>query len=156
MADENATEKTVDGGAEPQSEAAAPEVDWKAQSRKWEDRAKANRAELDAANARFAESAGLAERVAELTAELDGFRAADARRALVADVARETGLSADVVADLSGATAEELTAQAQRIVSMTARPVYPVRTDDGGNGRGASRTTAQQFAEFFNSSLNRS
>lgn len=79
------------------------------------------------------------------TAERDALAAEKARAALVAKVAKEAKLPAEVVGMLSAADEDGLAAQAKALLKLY--PAYPARTDDGGGRASAKRTTAQQFAD---------
>lgn len=88
------------------------DVDWKAEARKWEQRAKANRAAADAA------SKTAAERVADRIAELEK-RAIEAEaRAVRRSIALEHSLSAEDATLLDAITDEKVMRQlAQRLAS---------------------------------------
>ena len=127
-----------DQTAQPQAGAAQakqPEPDYKAlweearaNSRKWEERAKANREALSAAPSAedYAGAKGEAEQAKARVAELE---AQVAYRDAVARVAEETGYAPRVVEALKGSTAEELRASAEALKAHAA--AYPVTRDRG-------------------------
>lgn len=120
-------------------------VDWRAKyeamrqhSREWERRAKAN----DEAQAQLEK---LRDESAKAQAELDEMRATAARQAAIASVADAANVPTEVVSMLNGSDADELLAQAKRLLKLM--PVHPTRTDDGGGSATAKKTNAQLFAE---------
>ena len=107
----------------------AENADIKAASRKWEERAKANK---DAAPqlGEMAEQLEAARKQAEETAnELKAMQAAKARLDAVNQVAAETGVPAGVISAMKGSTVEELT-QAAELVKQT-MPLYPGSPNEG-------------------------
>ena len=103
------TEAETTTGAEPHGDA----TDWKAQARKWEKLAKANREKADEAD-------GLREKAAradELQRQLDELNAAKAWEETLAKVSKDTGTPVDVLrllkADSADALAEAAKALAQ-------------------------------------------
>ena len=133
-----ATEQVEGNATEPQGEGAKTE-DWKAkydellkQTRKHEDRAKANYAKAKAYDeaAKHAEEADgklaeLAEKAEKAEAELAAMRAEREREQAVAEVAKKANVPADVLKLMRGDTAEELSAY---IKSLHLYPEVP----DGG------------------------
>lgn len=106
------------------------EVDWKAQARKWERRAKENG---DAA-ARVADLTGRAEAaegaLAEREAELAALRAAAERREWAEAAAEETGVPARVLVRIEADGAEDMLAVARELASAKGA-VLPVVEGDG-------------------------
>lgn len=113
---------------------AASEPDWKAEARKWEQRAKDNRAqaraneeaarrlkELEDANKSEAEKT--AERLAQLEKENQEFKQREQLATWTAEVAEATGVPANL---LRGATKEELEAHAAELAPVLA----PAETPD--------------------------
>ena len=111
----------------------APETDWKAEARKWEQRAKANSAaseELEALKASSATSiAEAVKRAEEAEAKAARLEADAARERTVSAVAAETGVSSEVLGRMQGDTEEEIRANAQMVRS--AMPVYPTTRETG-------------------------
>lgn len=123
-------------GGEPHGEGlgGAPEIDWKAEARKWEARAKANSAANDQLEALKTQSAAdvadAVKRAEEAEAKAAKLEAAAQRERAVSAVAAETGVSAAVLGRMAGETEEEIRANAQ--VVRSAMPVYPTTRDAGG------------------------
>lgn len=149
-----ATTAVEEAATEPQGDAAGAE-DWKArydellkQTRKHEDRAKANYAKAkayDEAVKRAEEADGklaeLAEKAAGAEAELAALRAERERADAVAEVSKSSGLPAEVLALMRGDTREELEATAEGVkAAMGSVPIYPTVTDAGAAGAGAGMT----------------
>lgn len=73
------------------------------------------------------------ERADALQKELDGMRAAQQRQTLVAQVAKETGVDAELLATMSGATEEEVKANAELLkAKFAAVPGYKSDPHDTG------------------------
>lgn len=140
-----------EGGQEPDYKALYEQL--KAESRKWEDRSKANKAKADKLDELMAGSDSIEERIAALEAENKAMRDAEARHALVAKVAASTGLSESIVATLSGADEEALTAQAQAIADLRPKGA-PSAPEAGRFPRGEQqRSNAQQFGDYIDQML---
>jgi len=77
--------------------------------------------------------------------ELDELKAQQARAEAVATAAQRAGIPLEVAQMLNGADADELLAQAKRLLKLM--PAYPTRTDDGGGTATAKKTNADRFAE---------
>lgn len=114
------------------------EIDWKAEARKWENRAKAGKADSDAA-AKWREYEAslkpaqerLAEELATTKAQADEARAALLRY----EIASSKGISGDATKLLRGSTAEELEAEADLLLSLIAnqsKPKTPLPDDNQG------------------------
>lgn len=143
----------------PKSAAPAqPETDWKAEARKWEERAKENAEarkrldDLDAANKSEIEKATEARQKAEQ--ERDAARA----EALRFKVASKHGISdEDAELFLTGSDEDTLTRQAQRLAARdedASKPRAPKPdANQGRTGSGAGLTTAQQFAVAIGDAL---
>lgn len=153
---EDTTDQTDQTGDAP--EGAQPAEDWKAkyedllkQSRKHEDRAKANYAKAKAYDeaAKHAEEADgkvgeLEKRAEKAEAELAAIKAEHERAAAVATVAREKGVDASLLSLMRGDTAEELGAAADALLSALGKvPIYPTVPDGGAAGSGAGMTREQ-------------
>jgi hypothetical protein len=138
---------------------AQPEIDWKAEARKWEERAKENAEarkrldEIEAASKSDLEKATEARQAAEQ--ERDAARA----EALRYKVASKHGISdEDAELFLTGTDEDTLTKQAERLAARgedagKPRPPKP-DVNQGRNGNGAGLTTAQQFATAIEGALN--
>lgn len=122
--------------AEPHGEAAQQEQPdykslWeqaKADSRKWEGRAKENKSKADAfdraQDEAKSEAQRLTERAERAEAELQGLRDAQAREQWAREASRRTGVPSDV---LRGSTKEEIDAHADELAALLAPrpPVVP-------------------------------
>lgn len=87
-------------------------------SRKWESRSKANKEKADRWDAAAAGNDSLEERLAALESENQAMKDAEARRELVAKVAKAVGLSESIVANLTGTDEDTLTEQAKSIAAL--------------------------------------
>lgn len=97
----------------------------KANSRKWEKLAKANKdaaTQLDEAHEK-AKTAD--ERIADLTKRLDEKEAAEKRAKLVAKVSKEKGVPAEILAGFNGNDEESLGAWADTITAAYKKPAAP-------------------------------
>lgn len=129
---------------EPQGK---PETDWKAEARKWENRAKASKADSDdALKWREYEAAQkpAQERLAE---ELETYKAqaTQAEATLLRyEIAAEKGISGDATRLLKGTSREELEAEADLLLSLIANTTKP-RTPlpDENQGKPASSALGQ-------------
>lgn len=116
---ENNTQQT-ETTDENQGAQQQPEVDWKAEARKWEQRAKENReaakrlAELEEANKTDAEKlADATKRAEEAEKQIEVLRHAEELRTWAAEVSSETHVPASV---LRGETKEEMQEHAKQII----------------------------------------
>lgn len=105
-----------EGGQEPDYKALYEQL--KAESRKWEDRSKQNKAKADKLDELMAGNDSIEERIAALEAENKAMKDAETRHALVAKVAAATGLPESLVATLNGEDEEALTAQAKAVADL--------------------------------------
>jgi hypothetical protein len=90
----------------------------KSDSRKWEDRAKANKAKADKWDAASAGEDSLESRIAKLEADKHALEQEKERQKLVAKVAAATGLTEAIVATLNGPDESALTEQAKAIAGL--------------------------------------
>lgn len=104
---------------EATTEAARPEqqdsIDWKAEARKWEARAKSNRTEADQLKELQAKYDDASKQLNESLEKLSSYEAKEQRAAMVSEVSEATGLPVEAVEPLGGTTVEDLTAQAERL-----------------------------------------
>jgi hypothetical protein len=142
---------------EPKPAEAKPEIDWKAEARKHEQRAKENAAaaqELAALKeSQKTEAQKLADRVTAAEKERD-----DARlEALRVKVGAAKKLPADVVDLLKGDTEEELAAHADRLAEHFKQSVRPSGSaDQGTRGTAPAASPSQEFADFITKQMNHS
>lgn len=103
-------------GGEPHGEPETEETDWKAQARKWEERAKANKEaaeELEKLKeAQMSEQEKAAKHTKELEAKLAKYEAERQQHEWCVQVAKKTGVPADL---LRGSTLDEVQAHADSI-----------------------------------------
>lgn len=124
-----------------------PAIDWKAESRKWEERAKANSKaaeeleQLKASNQTDLDAAN--KRAEELEAELAQLKAINERQKTVNEVAAEIGVNAALLSRMSGNTEEDIRSNAQFLQSNI--PIYPT-VKDGGSATPPSITKEQILA----------
>ena len=128
MGEETAmTETTAEttAPAEAPTEAPAQEPDWKAQARKWEERAKENKAKADSNDAAAARLAELEEanKTAEQKAQ-ERLEAAERRaselesKAILAEAAAGTGIPKEILAGPASTSAEDLAAFADLVIAF--------------------------------------
>ena len=119
-------------------------TDWKAESRKWEERSKANRAEIDALRAQLdeiraerAEQADASDRAAKAEAEVERMRAEMELRDMVSRVSETKGVPASL---LHGDDEDALNASADALLAFakSKAPAYP--TDNGSGSAGPAVT----------------
>ena len=115
-ADPNADHAQGGNGGEPDYKALYEEA--KANSRKWEERAKANKEKADKYDEATGGEESLEARIAKLEADKAALEQQQERRALVAKVAAEYGLSESIVAVLNGADEQTLGEQAKAIAGL--------------------------------------
>lgn len=128
------------------------QVDWEAkfkelqaQSRKWEERAKANKDKADkwdahdaAEEASKSELQKAVERAEALKAELDEIKAEQARHALISQVAKDSGVDAELLAAMRGSTEDEIKAHADLLkAKFAAVPGYKADPHDQGGAHPA-------------------
>lgn len=125
-----ATAEVEQPQAEEPKEQAEPATDWKANSRKWEDRAKSNKEQLDAALKEIEELK--ASQATNTTEQLEQANAKIAELQLKIKVSKETGVPVELLQgsdeDAITASANALTSYAQSFAKSTA--AYPL--DKGG------------------------
>ena len=129
---------------------------WKAQSRKNENRAKANYGaakDLEEVNQQMTD---LSQRLAAAEGENAALKAKAARTALVAKVAEATGVSEAIVASLAANDEESLTAAATAIAEAYKTPGGAPSAPEAGTHiqvGAQSKDNADKFIELFNSQL---
>ena len=129
------TTPTVEQPAEPQAtepqtaepkEQEEPTTDWKANSRKWEDRAKSNKEQLDAALEKIEELQ--AAQTTNTNEQLEKANAEIAELKLKIKVSKETGVPVEL---LQGSDEDAITASAEALTSYAQSfAAYPL--DKGG------------------------
>jgi hypothetical protein len=129
----------------PTPEPPAQEIDWRAEARKWEQRSKTNKTELDELTGKY--TAAETER-GQLATRLQTYEAEKERAELVADVAKTSGVPASA---LRGNTREELEAHAADLAELI-KPSGPVIP---GQERTPDKMTDDPRREFLRSVLNK-
>lgn len=124
----------------------------KAESRKWEDRSKQNKAKADKLDELMAGNDSIEERIAALEAENKAMKDAEKRHALVVKVANETGLSESMVSTLSGADEDSLMEQAKAIADAidAAKPTGAPNVPEAGKfprEKDGEKSAAQAFGD---------
>jgi hypothetical protein len=127
MSDIKSSDEPTDAPTTPAPAAPAQETDWKAEARKWEDRAKQNKSaaeELDKIReAQKTEEQKRVERENALEKELAGYRTREQIAKWKADVAEATNVP---VAVLAGSTLEEIQEHAEKLKPLISQaPIKP-------------------------------
>lgn len=156
------TPTTDDDTPTPDSPPADPpardEIDWKAEARKWEERAKANKDAADKLaaieEASKTEAQKLADRAAAAEAKVAEYEAREQIAAWKAEVAQATKVPAEA---LRGATKEEIEAHAETLSSLI-KPndgpaIGPYVPPEGIVPAGDLASTADKFAAAVESAL---
>lgn len=130
-----------------------PKTDWQAEARKWEGRAKENKsaaAELKKLReSQMSELEKAQEEAAAARREAEELKAEKDRSEWVRDIAKSTGVPADVLRSLAATSKEDLAERAESIKEHFARETVPVVI---GDGKRPDKTTSekQEFArELF-------
>lgn len=108
----------------------------KAKAAKYDEAEEANKTELQKAQ----------EKNASLQKELEALKSAAELQKMHEEVSKESGVPAEL---LTGSTKEDCLVQAEKIKAF-AQPEYPKVKDAGEVATTSKRTTAQQFADWFN------
>lgn len=131
---ENSTRSDVDEPKEPQGEkSTSQEIDWKAQSRKWEARAKANQAKAEKLDKLEEESKSELQKAQEerdrLTKELETIKSEREHASLISRISQETGVPQEL---LHGETEDDILASANAINAYLEKTKPPYPKDKGG------------------------
>ena len=133
---------------EPQGDQKEPQgTDWKAEARKWEERAKANKAKADKWDEQEAQAPtveSLKQRLDEMERESQRAKDEAARTAALMQVSQETGVPASLI---HGGTEQEMRESAQAVSDYAKQlsPGYP--SDKGGSNPGGSGITREQIEQ---------
>ena len=143
------TEPTTDQVTEAPAE--TTEVDWKAQARKWEARAKANKVDAEDAQRwrEYLETQKTEqERVNDELARVKAEAEAAKLELLRIQVAASKGISGEALKLLKATSAEELEAEADLLVSLMATSNKPIQPQpDASQGKPAPTTAGQVSRE---------
>lgn len=112
----------------------------KEKAKKYDEAQEANKSELEKA----------IEKANKLQQQIDTMKKAENIRQIREKVSADTGVPANL---LSGDDEETCKAQAEGILKFAKPESYPHVKDGGEVNHNASKSTAQQFAEWFNNSL---
>lgn len=140
--------ETVEESSEPQGSA---ETDWKAEARKWENRAKSAKADSEAATKwrEYEQSLKpVQERLAEDLATARAEASDNALKLKRYEIASRKAIPADAIDLLTGQTEEELEASADKLLSLIANQSNkPTKPDlNQGKPNAGGNSTADQFA----------
>lgn len=122
------TEPTVEPVAEVEAHAETVTTDWKAEARKWENRAKSAKADSEAAAKWREYEASLKPEQERLADELAKFKAEASQATaelLRYRIASEKGITGEATKLLKGSTQEELEAEAELLLSLIANQSKP-------------------------------
>lgn len=160
-------DSTADQNADQTPAGAEAEIDWQAEARKWEKRAKDNHKrvqELEPKASQFdvleAASKSDLERAQEQLAALQSQLSTTERQALIASVALDKGLPATLARRLQGDSKEDLEADADELLSQfgtsqqaTTRAPAPDRSQGSSAAGNAPANPAQEFASIIRSQI---
>lgn len=140
--------------AAPAQEPEKAELDWKAEARKWEQRAKENKAAAEKLAA-FEESQKTeAQKLADRAAAAEKERDAAKLEALRTKVGMQKKLPTDVIDLLKGDTEEELAAHADRLSEHFKASVRPAGSvDQGTRGSAPAQNPRDAFAGLINKAI---
>jgi uncharacterized phage infection (PIP) family protein YhgE len=145
------TTEATEAVEESQAQAEIIETDWKAEARKWEARAKAAKADSEAAakwrdyeKSLKPEQERLAEELAQIKAEASEATA----KLLRYEVATQKGIPSDAIELLNGSDRDELEKAADKLLSLIAnQSKTPIKADvNQGKPNHGGTSTADQFA----------
>lgn len=138
MAEENKVQEVVAAESHDKAEPHG-ELDYKelyeksvAESRKWEERSKANFEKAKLWDEAEEKNKTVEEKLAALTAENKTLKDERARAELVSQIAKATGVDRAIIASLNGADEETLTAQAKAIADAYAAPAGAPSVPEAG------------------------
>jgi hypothetical protein len=137
---------TNESVSEPQG---SPEIDWKAEARKWETRAKADH---EAANQWREFETSQKSEVEKMADELARFKAEaseSSTKLLKFEVASQKGIPTDALDLLHGTTRQELESAADKLLSLIAdqsKPNTPKPDLNQGKPSSGGQSTGDQFA----------
>jgi hypothetical protein len=148
---ETATEPTETVEAVEQPQGDATETDWKAEARKWENRAKSAKADSEAAQKWREYEKSLKpeqERLADELAQAKSEAIEASTKLMKYEIANQKGIPGDAIDLLTGQTREDLEASADKLLSLIANQSNkPTKADvNQGKPEGGGNSTADQFA----------
>lgn len=114
------------------------------------ERERAKYADYDDLKRRAEKADELESVAADLRKRVESFEARDARAALVAKVAKDNGVDADLLAEMRGESEDDLIAQAKRLVDRL-KPASPVIPGQAKSPENAPRDELREFTrQLFN------
>lgn len=152
---ETKDEPTVEAEATEEPQGSQVDTDWKAEARKWENRAKSAKADSEAA-AKWREyetaQKPIQERLAEELAQAKAEKTEAAAKLLRYEIAAAKGISGEATRLLKGSTQEELEAEADLLLSLLANQSKPkTPMPDDNQGKPAPTAAAQLTREDLKS-----
>jgi hypothetical protein len=141
---------------EPQGD--KTEIDWKSEARKWEGRAKAAKADSEAA-AKWKEyeqsQKSEYEKLAEKLESAEALASEASAKLIRYEVASQKSIPAEAIDLLTGSTREELEQAAEKLLSLMAnQSKTPIKPDlNQGKPTSSSQTTADSFASALSDLL---
>ena len=126
MADSTETVVTTDENTQPEPTPEPLQTDWKAEARKWEDRAKSNRDAVKRVETLEAELAASQASLADASGKVAKFEAEQQRAGWVGEALTKAGLDAGFGAVLRGDTLEALLEHAEALKSVATPKGTPV------------------------------
>ncbi len=146
---ESMSEETTQTPKEPHG---TEEKDWKAeyekvlaQSRKWEERSKANAEKAKEFDALQESTKEALERAKVAEKERDALKASEDRRAAVKAVSDETGIPQEVLEVMQAEGEDDLRKKAESIAGFFKRPVAPVVSSDGEAAKPQNTESADEW-----------
>lgn len=143
-------------GESVESNESASEIDWKAKSRLWESRAKAQKADADKWREYEQSQKTVEERRAEELAQTQRELEAERTARLRLEIAADRGITGEALTLLDGSTREEIEAKAdalQALIASQNKSKTPAPDPLQGRPVHANTTTADQFAAAMNGLL---
>ena len=124
-------------------------TDWKAEARKWEDRSKANHAELEQARSALAAAEDAARRAQEQAGELEARVSQESTLRVKEHLLMDAGLPRDLASNIVGDDEEAWRGSVERFAALRA-PSEPVRTQNPAqSGQSATPSDDEVGRAFF-------
>jgi uncharacterized FlaG/YvyC family protein len=152
MSEENVEDVPVEEqpqGEQAEEQSGPAETDWKAESRKWEARAKSSKADADKWRQYEESQKSEDEKRAEELERVRGELASERTSRLKLEIAAEKGIPSEAIKLLDGSTREEIEEKAAALLQLIgdqSKPKAPKPDSDQGRVAGAGTSTADMFA----------
>lgn len=157
MEDQEVTEEVeAPQGEVVESQDTKPEIDWKSEARKWETRAKEQKAAADRWREYEASTKTIEERRAEELEEVKRELDLERTSRLRLEIAADRGIGGEAIKLLDGSTREEIEEKADAILSLLADQSKPksIKPDDlQGRAATAVSSIQDQFAQAIDDIL---